>query len=373
MSNFSNSSYVSTSYANEAKNQPMLWTHGRKDSRVISNESVLGFDLTGQESVNDAFKMADCDFSIVRTPTAFMGLDGYQEIEGVKTLVREDNYNRLAEVSDTYSVLQPADLMEFTRQILDMYKEARLTNLINFNKDKRMYAVLDLGTKQVTGPNDTVANRLHWFNSNDLSTSFGCMFTSQRLQCCNQLSSFTGRMFRDAKASGKGFSMKHSAGIQNYIKFLPNLINKEKSQFDGVINDLKELAKVKLTGEIGNKVIQEIYKEKLATPIYDHSIKDKRDRTIADLKELDTIRKHFKSGFAIEDTAFKNPENGKIIEPSNCYRFYNSISQYYTHDTGRVNAATNNILRTQQRLNSLYHGDNGKIINRTREVLMNSI
>ena len=167
--------------------------------------------------------------------------------------------------------------------------------------------------------------------------------------------------------------MKHSAGIQNYIKYLPNLINREKSQFDGVINDLKELAKVKLTGEIGNKVIQEIYKEKLATPIYDHSIKDNRDRTIADLKELDTIRKHFKSGFAIEDTAFKNPENGKIIEPSNCYRFYNSISQYYTHDTGRANAATNNILRTQQRLNSLYHGDNGKIINRTREVLMNSI
>jgi len=115
MSNFSNSSYVSTSYANEAKNQPMLWTHGRKDSKVISNESVLGFDLTGQESVNDAFKMADCDFSIVRTPTAYMGLDGYQEIEGIKTLVREDNYNRLAEVSDTYSILQPADLMEFTR------------------------------------------------------------------------------------------------------------------------------------------------------------------------------------------------------------------------------------------------------------------
>ena len=107
----------------------------------------------------------------------------------------------------------------------------------------------------------------------------------------------------------------------------------------------------------------------MATPIYDHSIKDKRDRTINDLKEVDQIRKHFRNGHAIQQTAF-NDDKGQIVTPSNCYRFLNAVTQYYTFDTGRSN---NKIVKTQQRLNSLYHGDNGRAINKAREVLLNCV
>tara|TARA_Y100001972_G_scaffold23368_1_gene28052 strand:- start:59 stop:1168 length:1110 start_codon:yes stop_codon:yes gene_type:complete len=367
---FSNGLAASTSYANDAKNQPMLWQAKRDDSKVISNESVLGFDLSGQESVLEAFNKANCNFNIVRRDLYYMGQDGHVKIDDKQTLVREDTDIRLAEVSKTYRELQPASIIEFVRQLLSKYPQGKLTNLINFNNSKRMYGVVDLGTKEVTGPNDSISNRLHFFNSNDLSSGFGVFFTTMRLQCCNQMSSFTGRVFRDAKANQRGLSMKHTQGINSYVQALPAIINKETNQFNGVINDLKQLAKVELTKDRANKAIETLFAEKLATPIYDHSIKDKRDRTINDLKEVDQIRKHFRNGHAIQQTAFNDESTGEVVTPSNCYRFLNSITQFYSHDTGRAKSA---IQRTEQRLNSLYHGDNGRAINKAREVLLNCV
>ena len=370
MSNFSSGLAATTSFANEAKNQPMLWQAKRDSSKVVSNESILGFDLSGQESVRDSFKKANCDYNIVRRDLFYMGADGYVQINDKQTLVREDTDTRLAEVSKTYRELQPNSIMNFTEQLLGMYPEGKLTNLINFNDSKRMYGVIDLGTKEVTGPNDSISNRLHFFNSNDLSSGFGVFFTTMRLSCCNQMSSFTGRVFRDAKANQKGLSMKHTQGINQYVQALPAIINRETNQFNGVISDLKQLAKVELTKERATKAIETLFAEKLATPIYDHSIKDKRDRTINDLKEVEAIRKHFKNGHAIEQTAFNDESTGQIVTPSNCYRFLNAVTQFYTHDTGRANSK---IVKTQQRLNSLYHGDNGRAINKAREVLLNCV
>ena len=369
MSNFSSGLAASTSFANEAKNQPMLWQAKRDDSKVVSNESILGFDLSGQESVLDAFNKANCNFNIVRRDLYYMGNDGHVKINDKQTLVREDTDTRLAEVSKTYRELQPASIIYFVSQLLSN-PQAKLTNLINFNNSKRIYGVIDLGTKEVTGPNDSISNRLHFFNSNDLSSGFGVFFTTMRLQCCNQMSSFTGRVFRDAKANQKGLSMKHTQGINQYVQALPTIIHRETNQFNGVISDLKQLAKVELTKERATKAIETLFAEKLATPIYDHSIKDKRDRTINDLKEVEQIRKHFKNGHAIEQTAFNDESTGQIVTPSNCYRFLNAVTQYYTFDTGRAKSA---IQRTEQRLNSLYHGDNGRAINQAREALLATV
>jgi len=348
----------------------MLWQAKRDDSKVISNESVLGFDLTGQESVNDAFKMADCNFNIVRRDLFYMGADGYKLIDDKQTLVREDNDVRLAEVSKTYKELQPASIINFTKQVLGMYPDGKLTNLINFNNSKRMYGVIELETKEITGQNDSVTNRLHFFNSNDLSSGFGIFFTTMRLQCCNQMSSFTGRVFRDAKASQKGLSMKHTQGINQYVQALPAIINRETNQFNGVISDLKQLAKVELSLETAHKTFKALYAEKLATPIYDHKLKDKRDRKLKDLKEVDAIREHFRSGHAIQQTSFNDESTGQSVTPYNCYRFLNAITQYYTFDTGRAKSA---IQRTEQRLTSLYHSDNGRAINKAREVLLSCV
>jgi len=370
MSNFSSGLAATTSFANESKNQPMLWQAKRDDSKVVSNESILGFDLSGQESVLDAFNKANCNFNIVRRDLFYMGADGYVQIDDKQTLVREDTDTRLAEVSKTYKELQPASIINFTKQVLEMYPEGKLTNLINFNNSKRMYGVIDLGTKEVTGPNDSISNRLHFFNSNDLSSGFGVFFTTMRLQCCNQMSSFTGRVFRDAKANQKGLSMKHTQGINQYVQALPAIINRETNQFNGVISDLKQLAKVELSLETAHKTFKALYAEKLATPIYDHELKDKRDRTIDDLKEVDAIREHFRSGHAIQQTSFNDESTGEVVTPSNCYRFLNSITQFYSHDTGRAKSA---IQRTEQRLNSLYHGDNGRAINKAREVLLSCV
>ena len=366
---FSTGLKTDTSFASDSKLQPHLWGTKRDSSRVVSNESLLGFDLSGQESVKESFLKANCDFNIVRRDCFYMGQDGYVQIPDKQTLVREDTDTRLAEVSKTYRELQPSSIMNFTEQLLSMYPQGKLTNLINFNNSKRMYGVINLGDKEVTGPNDSISNRLHFFNSNDLSSGFGVFFTTMRLQCCNQMSSFTGRVFRDAQANNKGLSMKHTQGINQYVQALPAIINRETNQFNGVISDLKQLAKVELTTEIATKTIEKLFADKLATPIFDHSIKDKRDRTINDLKEVEQIREHFKTGFGIKETAFTDP-TGQIVTPSNCYRFLNSITQFYTHDTGR---ATNKIIKTQQRLNSLYHGDNGKAINKAREAMLSCV
>ena len=366
MSNFSSGLAASTSFANEAKNQPMLWQAKRDDSKVISNESVLGFDLTGQESVLDAFKMADCNFNIVRRDLFYMGADGYVQINDKQTLVREDTDTRLADVSKTYKELQPASIINFTQQLLGMYPEGKLTNLINFNNSKRMYGVIDLGTKEVTGPNDSISNRLHFFNSNDLSSGFGVFFTTMRLQCCNQMSSFTGRVFRDAKANQKALSMKHTQGINSYVQALPAIINRETNQFNGVISDLKELAKIELKREVAIKTLSKLFEEKLATPIYDHKLGKKVDRELLKMKEVETIREHCRTGYGIQNTHFDSYTGQGVT----AYGFLNAITQFYSHDTGRAKSA---IQRTEQRLTGLYHGDQGKAINKAREVLLNCI
>ena len=58
----------------------------------------------------------------------------------------------------------------------------------------------------------------------------------------------------------------------------------------------------------------------------------------------------------------------KIFSLSSEYRFMNSVTQVLTHES--PSRGQNKIIRTQARLNSLYHGDLSKRVNCLRETLL---
>ena len=115
-----------------------------------------------------------------------------------------------------------------------------------------------------------------------------------------------------------------------------------------------------LTSEIARRVLEATYADKLATPIKDKTSGDKRDRTIADLKEVEIIRSHYAgdTGLGIRNT----PGVAGTL-----YGLFNAITQAETHDVGRAKDETE---RARTRLESLWGGNSAKRIDQARQACL---
>ena len=348
---------VSTAYAADGVGPAV---YGRYRDRGYSVNPLIGRVGTmvpENASASEAFAIAGLDWNAQKQPVYYLGADGPVMSPEHCAIVRTDNHTCLGIHGIGYTPVQNTALVN----LLDYLREdVRIENVLSIRGGRKVFATASIDTEDEVVPGDRVRRYLHLFNSHDGSSGFGVFFSDVRLACANQLAYLTGKAVGTAVREGVGLRRKHTASVTQFAQQLPQLIDLERRSFRQSISELRDLTNVQLTSEIARRVLEATYADKLATPIKDKTSGDKRDRTIADLKEVEIIRSHYAgdTGLGIRNT----PGVAGTL-----YGLFNAITQAETHDVGRAKDETE---RARTRLESLWGGNSAKRIDQARQACL---
>lgn len=323
----------------------------------------IGPDATPRQ----AFAAAGADFAVSAKPIAFDSAaqqDGddagtppesdWRCVSSHKAIVREDNDRCLGIVGRNYSPVQNEALIG----LFDfLHEDAQIDNIVTLRHGAKTIVTASLAIEGEVKEGDTIRRYLHAFNSFDGSSSLGVFFSDMRMVCSNQISYITGKGARKASKAGEGLLMRHTSGVQEFAKRLPQLIDLQNRCFEQDLAELRPLTTMRLTTEAARAILEATFADKLSTPVTDKDNGKKRQRTLDDLTEIPLIRSHYGKGTGIGiDTADKSVWN-----------MLQAITQNQTHDLGR---GATDLDRARARLESLWGGDSAKRIARAKEVCL---
>ena len=348
---------VSTAYAANDIGPAVYGRYRDRGYAVNPLTARVGTLVPENVSASEAFAIAGLDWTAQKQPVYYLGADGPVMSPDHCAIVRTDNYACLGIHGSGYTPVQNTALVN----LLDYLREdVRIENVLSIRGGRKVFATASIDTEDEVVPGDRVRRYLHLFNSHDGSSGFGVFFSDVRLACANQLAYLTGKAVGTATRDGSGLRRKHTASVTQFAQQLPQLIDLERRSFRQSISELRDLTNVQLTSEIARRVLEATYADKLATPIKDKTSGDKRDRTIADLKEVEIIRSHYAgdTGLGIRNT----PGVAGTL-----YGLFNAITQAETHDVGRAKDETE---RARTRLESLWGGNSAKRIDQARQACL---
>jgi phage/plasmid-like protein (TIGR03299 family) len=348
---------VSTAYAADGKGPAVYGRYRDKGYAVNPLIGRVGTMVPEDANARDAFRIAGLDWTADKRPCFFMGPDGPLQSFEHCSIVRSDTDKLLGIHGSGYTPVQNDSLIN----LLDyLHEDITIENVLSIRDGRKVFATASIDTEDEVVPGDKVRRYLHLFNSHDGSSGFGVFFSDVRLACANQLAYLTGKAVGAATRDGSGLRRKHTASVTQFAQQLPELINLERRSFRQSISELRDLTNVQLTAELARRVLEVTYADKLTTPIKDKTTGDKRDRTIADLKEVEIIRSHYAgdTGLGIRDT----PGVAGTL-----YGLFNAITQAETHDSGRAKDETE---RARARLESLWGGCSAKRIDQARQACL---
>jgi phage/plasmid-like protein (TIGR03299 family) len=345
---------VSAAY-NANPDRPVM-VYGRHRAAGYATEPLtakLGTFVHDSVTPTDAFRLAGLDWTATKGPAYFPGPNGPTESPEHCSVTRSDNHALLGIHGAGYTPVQNAHLIN----VFDfLHEDARLESVLSIRDGRRVFASAVIDTEAEVVPGDTVRRYLHVFNSHDGSSAYGAFFSDVRLFCANQLNFLTGAAVKDAVAEGQGLRRRHTSSVLEFAHKLPELIDLERRSFATSIDELRSLTTVQVNTEVARRILSAAFSDKLARPIKDRDTKEERPRRLSDLPEIDTIAAHFHgpSGMGISSLPGA---------AGTAYGLLNALTQYLTHDAGRVK---NDTERARARLESLWGGNASQQISRAR-------
>lgn len=146
-----------------------------------------------------------------------------------KVLYRTDSLQPLAIVGKGYRVVQPSEILEFYRELVDNYGW-HIHTAGSLDEGRRVWALAKMNESFVIGKNDTIQQFALLATSYDTTLSTTFMPTSVRVVCHNTLSYAYDR-------TGAGMIK-----VPHYEKFNPSLIKLEAGLLDDTFGEFGEKA-----------------------------------------------------------------------------------------------------------------------------------
>ena len=349
------SNYVTTgTYAREA-----LLCKQQDSSGVKLLWESAGGCTSANVTPAQAFAMAGADFTVEKRPIAFdrnagTPADFYPNWCGIRShqaVVRTDTNQALGVVSRTYTPIQNSELLNLFNFLRE---DATINNILVLDGGARIFVTASIDMEAEIRSGDKVRRYLHCYTGHDGGTAMRVFFSDMRVWCCNQLSYVFGRASKQAVASEHGVSIRHTSGGTDMARRLPELIDLQGRKFRKEIEQLQPMLTTRLTPEAANHILSTTFSDRLAVPIaVERGSKEKRERTLADLPEVDIIRSHYGMGTGIG------------IDPSerSVFNLFMAVTQWATHDAGNRKDETE---RARLRLEALWGGNLAQRIERTR-------
>lgn len=161
----------------------------------------LGQALTPASPIEVWMREAGFNYSIIGSPVEFDTASGKGSMPGRQVLYRSDTEDALSIVSDKYKVVQPAEVMEFFRDLTEEYGWQLETAGVLFNGAK-YWALAKTGNDMRVMGQDQVGDYMMLATSCDGTMRTLAKRTSVRVVCNNTLS---------IAQRGEGFRVSHSS------------------------------------------------------------------------------------------------------------------------------------------------------------------
>ncbi len=298
----------------------------------------LGQEINPDATIEEWQVQAGMDWEVVSAPVryeAHVQKEQFemQEFTGQNVLYRSDTKAPLSVVSNRYHAVQPRDVLEFFRELVDVagFKIQVAGTLAG---GKRMWAIAETGTMGEVVKNDTVGGFLLLSTSCDRTLATTARFTSIRVVCNNTL-----QMAMQDK--------RHVVSLSHLSKFDPQDMQMRLAGAVSTFGSFMEMAQVLQKQKMSLPAAKK-FLEKLITPWNqvkrdEHKLEDNRQ---------------FKKILAL----FDEEARGIELVGHTKWGMLNAVTEYYDHHAqSRTDDA---------RLDSAWFGRGDRIKNQAMELLL---
>lgn len=148
-----------------------------------------GAKMQPNEPLETWYERAGLAYSVDRRPIFTVGKDGTQvQVPKMRALVRSDNDKTLSIVTDRYKVVQPGEVLEFFRNLIER-QGFEMETAGALADGKRVWALAKTGQDfKIPGVPDHLMSYLLLATSYDKQFATTAQFTSVRVVCNNTLS-----------------------------------------------------------------------------------------------------------------------------------------------------------------------------------------
>jgi len=315
----------------------------------LGNEDLCGttIDPNNEISIREKFektgalnKPVDTDIYIKRT---FGDESQDVKLPNHKCIVDSKTGKPFSVMSKTYATQdnEPIyEVFERNKDILD------LENICLMNNGSRIFVSGGIRNSDMeVSKDDPIRRRLCFINSYDGSYSFKVVSIDFRLFCFNQM----GRINR----SKNKLVFKHSKGINDYVKNLPEFISWQREDLANSIEEFKAMKRHIYTKEGSLEILKTLSRQMLADKligsVVDKETKEKRAKTFE--KDLNKEWNDIKNNFYKETNYFE--------QSPDLYQIFNALTYQQTHCEQRVK---DDIKGARIRMESLLNGKCGSRI-----------
>lgn len=146
----------------------------------------LGQEIDENSSIEEWQKAAGMDWTINSSPVKFDAEGNDQIYSGQNVLYRSDTYLPLSVVSNRYKAVQPVEVLEFFRDLIDE-NGFKINTAGTLRGGKRMWALAETGKFGEVCKGDGVGGFLLLSTSCDRTLATTARFTTVRVVCNNTL------------------------------------------------------------------------------------------------------------------------------------------------------------------------------------------
>jgi phage/plasmid-like protein (TIGR03299 family) len=151
----------------------------------------LGNQLTQNQPLEVWLREAGMDWDIRSSPVHYLGQDNMRQFNDAKVLYRSDTNDALSVVSNRYQVVQPREVLEFYRDLVDL-GGFELETAGVLKGGRKLWALARTGQETLLKGDDRVAAYLLLATACDGTLATTAQFTSVRVVCNNTLQMATG-------------------------------------------------------------------------------------------------------------------------------------------------------------------------------------
>lgn len=265
----------------------------------------LGSQLTEGASIEDWIVEAGLSWEVFQSAVQFTSMEGQHVYDGKRILFRSDTKEPMSIVGKDYKIVQPAEVMEFFRDLTSLHG-MKLSAAGSLFGGKRFWATAEIGKSFEAVSKDHVNGYLLLVTSIDGTLATTAKLTSTRTVCNNTLT--VALNDNSKRVVKKSHRIEWDA---TQVKMDMGLIDESWENFSASIKKLAEV-------EVSDKFVQSYFEKKFY-------MKDvlAEDQPTGRIKEVATLLDRYKSGA------------GAQYSLGTAWGVVNAATDLFTHGNGR--------------------------------------
>lgn len=282
----------------------------------------LGIQLDENSSIETWIKESGLDWSVKESDVFFNTDIDLSKFNTKKVLFRSDTLQPLSIVGDQFKIVQPVQIVEFFRDLVEKH-DMKLSTAGSLFGGKRFWALAELGKEIEIVNGDLVKGYLLLTTSVDGTLKTTGKFISERVVCNNTLSIALNE------------STKNVVAVSHKSEWDPDLVKVDLGLLDSAwytfINNMRKLANT----PVNNQQAKQFYQEMIFK-------NQKQEPTGTEIRKVDDLLRLYQKGIGYEYSA------------GTAWGVLNAMTQMWTHGTGRKQSSTqfwdSNVSGTQNQM-----------------------